>query len=728
MNKNLQKPEVLSPAGNRESFFAAINNGADAVYLGLKDFNARNNIQNFSFEGLKEVLDYAHLFGVKVYLTFNILIKNFEMEDAIKTIKTAYMLGIDAIIVQDLGLAMQIKKCFPDLPLHASTQMGIHNLEGAKFLEGLGFSRVVLSRETPLDEIKRIHENTNLEIEYFVQGALCVAFSGNCYLCSLLSGNSGNRGKCQQFCRLPYKLSGKNVEKEGFMLSAKDFCMLPALKDLFDAGVISFKIEGRARRSAYVAGSTAVYRKAVDNNFKYNGADIEELKKLFNRGDYTKGYFEDSKILYSKIQGHIGVKIGKLTKISLGKRFNILEIESKKEIHKGDGLKFIKNESELGSIGVQDVKKQGNNYVITTTAKIEKGADVYLTLDALNEEKLLENVRKLKISGSFIAKINKKAVLTLNCNGISVKVESENPFEEAKNQRLTEEDVYSQLSKLGDEPFELEKLDCDLENVFARKSELNDLRRKAVLKLKEEILKSNQKQRICCDFEQICEKSNGKNDKKIISIADLESKEKIKDYKNTLLVYSPNNYVLSDIKKFDEFCKEKKVCGYLNLPIFATEKDLNFIRTITEQTDLGVVANNYYALTLLPAEKVVIGMGLNVYNNYSVDVYKSFGFNKIVLSRELSLLELENFGLSANLFAFARGREEYMTLKSCPFKEHIGGSCKDCRYFDGLIYKMQNGKEMIIERKKMMNCQFVLKSKNFKENDVFLTGKYVEIE
>ena len=728
MNKKLSQFEVLSPAGNRESFFAAVNGGANAVYLGIRDFNARNNIQNFSLDELKEIIDYAHLMGVKVYLALNILIKNDEMEEVLKTLKSAYMMGIDALIVQDLGLAMLAKKCFPDLSLHASTQMGIHNLEGAKFLEQIGFKRVVLSRETPLEEIKRIHEGTNLEIEYFVQGALCVTFSGNCYLCSLITGNSGNRGKCQQFCRLPYKLKGENIEKEGYLLSAKDFCMLPCLKDLADRGVTSFKIEGRARRSAYVAGTTAIYRKVIDNNFKFDNKDIECLKLLFNRGDYTKGYFEDNKIIYPNIQGHKGVKIGKVEKFVSGKKFNILEIISTKEIHKGDGLKFIKNGKEIGSIGVQDIKFSNGKYLITTTSKIEKSADVYLTLDREFEEKLIEKQKKLKINGKFEAKPNQKAKLTLTYGEYIIAVESENVFEEARTQGISVGDIKLQLSKLGDEPFEFEDIEVDVKNIFARKAEINQLRRNGIERLKEEILKPFKKQRICCDFEKNEEKNIKYNDKKIYIIKELNAIEKIKDFKNILLVYSPNNYTSIEVSKFAEFAKTQHIAGFLDLPIFATEKDLIFIKNLLKNTDLGIVANNYYSINLLPPEKIILGMGLNIFNNYIIDFYSKLGFKNIVLSRELKSYELDGFTTNQSIFAFSCGRDEYMTLKSCPFKEHIGGSCRDCYYFDGLTYTMQNGKKILIERKKLTSCQFVLKSKEVKNLGSFENlGEYVEV-
>lgn len=706
MEEKKNNYEILAPAGNRESFFAAINSGADAIYLGLKDFNARNNIENFGIDEIEDIVDYAHIFGVKVYVALNILIKDEEMKDALNIAKKAYLSGVDAFIVQDIGLASMMKKFFPEIVLHASTQMGIHNLEGAKFLESQGFKRVVLSRETPLEEIKRIHEGTNLEIEYFVQGALCVAFSGNCYLCSLLTGNSGNRGKCQQFCRLPYKMG----TKEGYFLSAKDFCMLPALKELADAGVTSFKIEGRARRPAYIAGTVSIYKKAVNNNFKFDEKDILELKKLFNRGDYTLGYFDDNKKIYPNIQGHIGVPIGKVIGFKKGKRFNIIELISKHKLTRGDGLKFIKNGKEIASIGVNDIKEEKNKFILTTTTCVDIGADVHLTLDSQKEENWLNLSKKIKIQARFDGKVGKRASLELTFDDLSVKVESDGPCQKAQNQPLTSDEVKKQLSKLNDTIFEIEKFDIDIDSIFVQKSVLNDLRRRAVFELKEKIIQKNKINKKCLEIKLNIEKNKTNNNliKKMYLIHEINNLDKIKDEKNIIIIYSPNNYELNKIKQFAIYCENRGVQAFLDLPIFATEKDILFIKNILKNVKINIVANNYYALNLIKSEKIIIGMGLNIFNNFSYKFYNDLGFDKITISKELKPFEVANFDKDS--FMFAYGQDEYMTLRSCPFKEHVGGSCRDCKFVEGMTYTMQNGKKLLITRKKLASCQFVLKS------------------
>ena len=488
---NMKKVEILSPVGNFESLKCAVNNGADAVYLGVSDFNARNNLVNFSMDELKETVNFAHLFGVKVYLTLNILFKDDELENVLMVVSKALDAKVDAFIVQDIGLVYLLRTIYPNIVLHASTQMGVENLEGVRFLKRLGFSRVVLARETPLSEIKRIKDNEDIEIEYFVQGALCVAYSGNCYLCSLLADSSGNRGKCKQFCRLPYALTSSKVKKEGYLLSAKDFCLLPNLKELVDAGVTSLKIEGRARRPGYVGEATYIYKNAVLNDFKYTQNDLINLKKEFNRGDYISGYFYDDKIIYDKAQNHIGVQIGKVVKTNSGKKFNEIFIESKEEINKNDGLKFFENEKEIASVGVQDVQKiKGNLYKITTTAKVSRNCVVRKILDATLENEILLRKRKLKVDAKFFAKVGERAKLVLKCGDVQICAYGEESLVLAENQPLTFGEAKRQISKLG-EDFYLENFDAEIENVFMRKAVLNEIRRQAQDKLKTEILNIN---------------------------------------------------------------------------------------------------------------------------------------------------------------------------------------------------------------------------------------------
>ena len=296
----MSKIELLSPVGDWNCLLAAVQNGADSVYFGSTLFNARASANNFDIPTLKKAIEYCKLRNVKTFLTLNILIKNAEFNDAIILAKKAYEFGIDAIIVQDLGLARFLIKNFPDLPIHASTQMSIHNLEGVLKLQNLGFKRVVLARELPINEIQYICKNTNIEIETFIYGALCISYSGQCLFSSIIGGRSGNRGKCAGPCRLPYELllHNDNSNKDtlldkGYLLSPKDLCSLNYLPQLIEAGVKCFKIEGRLKSPEYVAVVTKIYRKYIDKilnkeNYVVEDSDMQQLLQMFNRGRFLR--------------------------------------------------------------------------------------------------------------------------------------------------------------------------------------------------------------------------------------------------------------------------------------------------------------------------------------------------------------------------------------------------------------------------------------------------------
>ncbi len=293
----MRKIELLAPAGSVESLYAAVQAGADAVYMGGSKFSARAYANNFDDEQLKEAINYCHLYGVKVYITVNTLIKEEEIKEAIKYIGFLYSIGVDALIIQDTGIAKLIKENLPNFEIHASTQMTIHNGEGAIFLKELGFKRIVLSRELSLKEIEYISKDLDIETEIFVHGALCICYSGQCLMSSILGGRSGNRGRCAQPCRLPYTLINEKDDKEtkGYILSPKDICNIENMGDLIKAGATSFKIEGRMKRPEYVAGVIRSYRKAIDAAINKENFEEEQNKKelmqLFNREGFQRHTF-----------------------------------------------------------------------------------------------------------------------------------------------------------------------------------------------------------------------------------------------------------------------------------------------------------------------------------------------------------------------------------------------------------------------------------------------------
>ncbi len=283
-----RKPELLCPAGSPAAFDAALEAGADAIYIGGTAFNARINAKNFTAEDIRSAVRRAHSFGVKVYVAANTLIYDRERDDYIRAAREAYLCGVDAMIVAELGAASLIKKYIPDIELHASTQLSGHNLAAAKRLAEAGFSRMVLAREMSRDDIKIFTENSPIEAEVFVHGALCVCHSGQCLFSSLVGGRSGNRGECAQPCRLPYKSIGKN----DYPLSLKDLCLAGHIKELCDMGVASFKIEGRMKSPEYVRDVAKIWRRLIDEGRDANTDEMEELAHIFSRGGFTDGYYQ----------------------------------------------------------------------------------------------------------------------------------------------------------------------------------------------------------------------------------------------------------------------------------------------------------------------------------------------------------------------------------------------------------------------------------------------------
>ena len=663
--------KILSPAGNFESLKMAVFNGADEVYLGISDFNARNNIEGFSIDTLKEAVDFAHLFGVKVHLAINILFSDDELQSALDVVYQSLNLGVDAFIVQDLGLISLINKLYPQAEIHLSTQMGIHNLEGILALKDYKFKRVVLSRETPLEEIKRIKENTDVEIEYFAQGALCVSFSGNCYLSSYTQSASGNRGKCKQLCRLPFTFSknGKKLKK-GYLLSAKDFNMLNRLSDLEKAGVDAIKIEGRARRPYYVAVATKQYYNAL-NGLK---TDLEQIKLAFNR-NYTEGYFNGNGKIISDVQSHIGIFVGKVYKVKNGKKFNEIYFSSSREISAKSTLKFFfKNEEK--TVSAFDLKAVGENqYVLTTTNTVEVGACVHLIVDEKREKQTLSLTKKVPFDIELFAENNQKIRAEFNIFGQKYTVLGQNLLP-ALNRPLSENELKENFSK--SEFFDLNLRVKKLDNVFILKKDLNEFRREVLQKIYELLTKNN----------NVFDKKSLPNIPEIIAFNDFIIVDDLdKEFLNKNVIYSPEKYEVDNVKLFVEKCKKLNKNAYLDTPNFALKKDVENLKDIIEKTGVGVVANNYYALYL--GKNTVVGAGLNVYNSFSASELK-----KPFFTAESDLAKRIDFA--------------YMTLRHCPMKNLLNASCDKCPYEEGFTYQMDGGKVMKLKRKKLISCTFYL--------------------
>ena len=436
--------EILAPAGSMESMKAAVNAGADAVYMGGSRFGARAYAKNPEEDRFLEAIDYAHLHGCRLYMTVNTLVKESELEQLYDFLKPCYERGLDAVIVQDLGVCAFIREHFPDLHIHASTQMTVTGYRSAKLLKEMGVSRVVTARELSLEEILRIRDRVDIEIESFVHGALCYCYSGQCLLSSLIGGRSGNRGRCAQPCRLPYDVAGQEKgrklrekksrpgEKERYVLNLKDLCTLDILPDIIEAGVYSLKIEGRMKSPRYTAGVVSIYRKYVDRYLKYGkkGCRVEPedkktLLELFDRGGFTEGYYRQ----------HNGR--------------DMVALQEKPAFREGNQALFDRLDAEF-----VERKKQEP---VCGSVIIREGQPMRLELH------MAEGQAAASVEGAVV--------------------------QTAQNQPLTEEKLLKQINKTGESPFYFKELTAQLEgNCFVPVQALNELRRQGMELLEQAVL------------------------------------------------------------------------------------------------------------------------------------------------------------------------------------------------------------------------------------------------
>ena len=520
--------ELLSPVGNFECLKAAVQNGANSVYFGANSFSARAFASNFTVEKLKDAIIYAKFRGVKTNLALNTLIKDSEFEKAFYIAQKAYEYGIDAIIVQDLGVATTLIKAFPDLDIHASTQMTVHNLEGVHQLEKLGFKRAVLSRELSLNEIEHICKHSKIEIECFIHGALCISYSGQCLFSSIVGGRSGNRGECAQPCRLPYQLlektdkTSKLIDK-GYLLSTRDLCGLDYIPQLISAGVKCFKIEGRMKNPEYVAIVTRIYRKYIDlakssKPYIIDENDKKLLLQVFNRGSFSEGHLStkpNHNLVYKEKSNNMGIYLGTVKKRD-SLKYITLKLNEKIEI--GDSISL---ENEEGSYTVSELMSNKKNITETNIGQtvtigrikgnIKPGDKVYklssksVTMDALNSFKN-ENIKipldckisikkdsniSISISYNNNYKFNNYKVINDLYKDLNVQCSIDTRPIDATNHPLTKEKIISQINKTNSTIFEFKNIKVDLDkNLFLPKiSTLNELRRNALNEVLENINK-----------------------------------------------------------------------------------------------------------------------------------------------------------------------------------------------------------------------------------------------
>lgn len=654
----MNKVELLAPAGDFSCLKAAIEAGCDAVYIGGKLFGARAFSSNFTDDEIIKAINYAHLFGVKVYVTTNTLIYDKEVERFLEYISFLHKNNVDAVIIQDLGMLDLVRQTFPNLEVHASTQMHIHNLDGASFMKKLGVKRVVLARETSISKIKEIKEKTNIDIEIFIHGALCVSYSGQCLMSSLIGNRSGNRGTCAGSCRQSYSIVDENnniILNNKYPLSMKDLCSLENLKTLLDIGVTSLKIEGRMKSSSYVYIVVKLYRLAIDSYYKNNNIYIDEkelynLKKIFNR-EFTKGFLfdeENNKVINMKRPNHQGVEIGKV----INYKNNVATIKLNDEININDGLRIVGkkdigvnvNNFYINSKLVKTAKK-GDIITIKVNDKVEKDDKVLLTLDSkLNEEInniISSNQRKVLVKAKFIAKEDKQITFELTDFINKVVVISENKVTKALNKPITKEEIKEKLNKIKDTVYKYESLDIEIDdNIFIPLNIINDLKRKAFEEL-------NNKRLYKIPYKRCEYKRNVKSypKEKLLNILifkdeDIDSLKKKYDY-----IYSSNNIDNT----------------ILLLPRVIDKYKENYNKDVLVG-DIGYFNKHKGCIT---------DTSFNVVNSYTVAFLHSLGAERVTLSYELTKKQIEilinayeeRYKAHPNLELVVEGYEEVMISK-----------------------------------------------------------------
>lgn len=729
----MNKIEILSPAGSIESLKAAVNASCDAIYIGGSKFGARAYADNPEQDLLLEAIDYAHIHDKKIYLTVNTLLKNNELKDELYDyLYKYYIAGLDAVIVQDMGVLHFINEHFKDLPIHGSTQMTLNMAEGANVLKDYGITRFVPSRELSLEELKDMRLKTDLEIEVFVHGSLCYSYSGQCLMSSVFSGRSGNRGRCAQPCRMPYTLQGSeditlSKEEEKYLLSPKDIASLDLIPDLIDGGIDSFKIEGRMKRPEYTAVTTYTYKKYVekyldlgrekykryifDNQKEYN-KDKMNLLDIYNRGGFSNGYFRQrngrSMITLDK-PNHSGVKVGRVSKVTKDRVW----IKLSEDINKGDVLKIIGTNKEKNSyeyttgLAIKAGKTTESNYDRRLT--LEEGAPVFRVrnnnlIDFL-ESNFVNGKSPISIDGEVKAIQGEALGIHLRKENVEISLEGD-IVEEAKNQPMSEEKIRRQVDKINDTHFIFNSLNINIQGrPFIPVSKLNELRRQAIDKLEEAIISSFHREEPIALTKQV--------EGNILSLIDKEEQFKdngINKVGISVLVHTKGQlevsvnqtevtsiYMDSDITSLDDMqeiitlVKQANKKLYLYMPhvfrktvyeYFENNAKKNNSILKNEYIDGFVIRNiegyefiNKYLNVDNPNKEIITDYNLYVMNEEAAKMWRELGVNKFTAPLELNRHELEELSrLYDNFIVY--GRTPLMVTAQCPMKTVSGGDNK----------------------------------------------------
>ena len=653
----MKKIELLAPAGNMENLKAAVMAGCDAVYLGGSHFGARAFSKNFNNDEIIEAINYCHLYGVRVYVTVNTLIYENEVDSFLEYIEFLHRNNVDAVIIQDFGMFDLVRKTFPNLEIHASTQMHIHNLDGTQLMEKLGMRRVVLARETSIDDIKYIKKNSNIELEIFIHGALCISYSGQCLMSSLIGGRSGNRGACAGSCRLKYDVideDGNKLNKGKYPLSTKDLNGLEYIGELIDAGVASLKIEGRMKSFEYVFMVVSLYRKAIDSYYengfvKIDEFEIKKLMKIFNR-NFTKGFLfntDNNDLINGYRPNHMGVPVGKIVDYKNG----IAKIKLSDNVSIGSGLRVIGKKNDVGInvndfyIGNRLVKKAGYGDIISikVNSDVSIGDLVVVTMDKEISDNINNTVndclRKVLINGKFYARVGDVVSLVIDDGINSVSVNG-NIVLKSINRPVDRDMINEKLNKLGDTVYKFNELEIDMDDdIFIPLKDINELRREAINKLNElRLYKTDFKK---CEYS--IEIPDYKKERLLCCLVSKNTKYKDVD-KNYDLVYCEDS-VNDFIKKIPRVIDNYK------------------------DTDGLVMVGEIGAFNKL--RDVDTDFSLNVVNSYTVAFLHSLGARKITLSYELNDLQVKDiidsyhnrYGKHPNVELIVSAYEEVMISK-----------------------------------------------------------------
>lgn len=710
--------DLLSPVGDFDCLKAAVQNGANSVYFGANLFSARAFASNFDLDELKNAIQYARIRGVKTNLTLNTLIKNDEFEDAFNLAKKAYEFGIDAIIVQDLGLAKMLIKSFPDLAIHASTQMSVHNLQGVLELQELGFKRVVLSRELSIGEIEYICRNSNVEIECFIHGALCISYSGQCLFSSMIGGRSGNRGKCAQPCRLPYKLLENNsVIDSGYLLSTRDICGLDFIPDMINAGVTCLKIEGRMKKPEYVATVTRIYRKYIDlaessEPYIVDDADRKILMQAFNRGSFSCGHLSNEpnkKLVFKDKSDNMGLFLGKVEKYNSNKGYITVKLNEPIEV--GDTVAL---ERESGTYNVSEVMVSNKNIKGTKVGQtvtigrmkgnIKLGDKIFKmsskSQNSIANDSLRFENRKVALNCEVTVKENQPLEINItSANDLDIykNLNITSTLDvlpvEAKNRPISKDDIIAQINKTNSTPFNFANIKVNLDdNLFLPKvSSLNELRRTALENVENFAISNIQRisdginYNACNENSKNANNSNSDENKISVLLNILNEKYDYSSLEGIDIVYIPLKYFVN--KKYSNILEtlSQKFELYIYLPTIIKANyrnllSLNIENAIKTYHVKGFILSNISNLLLLNNVlencslnkndfNFIANYTFNIFNNHSVKELKELGFNRFTISPELNketILDLTSSNtevLASELIVY--GKTPLMNMNYC---------------------------------------------------------------